>query len=275
MSLPDIDAIVRIMRDVAETEIRPRFRQLESDEIRRKESGGLVTIADTESERRLGEALSALLPGSVVLGEEAAEGDPLAYDCLSGDAPVWIIDPLDGTSNFAAGNPDYVVIVALAISGVVRVGAILAPETDVLITAEEGGGAWSAGQRLLSDGDNSAEEALLSGSLGRRLRQRDELQGAFASMDTVGSCGLEYLRIALGELDFSHYRGLKPWDHAAGDLIVREAGGMVGFIDESRYVPGGVNHRHGLLTARNTRCWHDVATRLLPALEQLPPLQSR
>ena len=275
MSLPDIDSIVSIMRDVAETEILPRFRQLESDEIRRKESGGLVTIADTESEHRLGDALSALLPGSVVLGEEAAEGDPLAYDCLSGAAPVWIIDPLDGTSNFAAGKPDYVVIVALSIGSVVRVGVILAPETGDLVTAEEGGGAWSAGVRLLSDIIESRETSQMKGSLGGRLCQRDELKDAFADMETAGSCGLEYMRISLGELDFSHYRGLKPWDHAAGDLIVREAGGMVGFIDKSRYIPGGKTHRHGLLTARSPACWHDVASKLLPALEQLPPLQSR
>lgn len=276
MSLPNIDSVVAIMRDVAETEIRPRFRQLVEGDIHRKKSGGLVTIADTESERRLGQALSALLPGSVVLGEEAAEGDLLAYECLSGDAPVWIVDPLDGTSNFAAGKPDYVVIVALAINAVVQVGAILAPETDVLVTAVAGGGAWSAGKLLSSDrGDDGAKKALLKGSIGRRLRERDELKGAFASMGTAGSCGLEYVRIALGELDFSHYRGLKPWDHAAGDLIVREAGGMVGFIDESRYIPGGETHRHGLLSARDPHCWHDVATKLLPALEQLPPLQSR
>jgi fructose-1,6-bisphosphatase/inositol monophosphatase family enzyme len=272
MTLPDIASVVAIMRDVAETEIRPRFRQLVEGDIHRKKSGGLVTIADTESERRLGQALSALLPGSVVLGEEAAEGDPRAYDCLSGDAPVWIVDPLDGTSNFAAGKPDYVVIVALAINTVVQIGAILAPETDVLVTAVAGGGAWSAGERLLSDNGDGVDRAGLKGSLGRRLRENDALDGVFASMGTAGSCGLEYVRIALGELDFSHYRGLKPWDHAAGDLIVREAGGMVGFIDQSRYVPGGETHRHGLLTARTPGCWHDVAGTLLPALKKLPPL---
>ncbi len=275
MKLPDIDAVVAIMRDVAETEIRPRFRRLDAPDIRRKENGSLVTIADTESERRLGEALMALFPGSAVLGEEAAEGDPQAYECLAGDAPVWIIDPLDGTSNFAAGKSEYVIIVALSMGGVVRTGAILAPETGILVTAEEGSGAWSGSVRLESESCDHAGRSPLKGSLGRRLRQRDEIKGCFANMETAGSCGLEYMRIALGELDFSHYRGLKPWDHAAGDLIVREAGGKVGFIDDTRYIPGGTSHRHGLLTARSASCWRDVAATLLPALEKLPPLQPR
>lgn len=272
MKLPDIDALAAIMRDVAATEIRPRFRLLSNDQIRRKDSGGLVTIADIESERRLGEALTSLLPGSVVLGEEAAEDNPRAHDCLDGDAPVWIVDPLDGTNNFAAGNPDYVVIIALALGGMVRAGAILAPETGVLVTAEEGAGAWCDDVRL-QPGEVS-EHAALKGSLGRRLRKQDDVQGIFGSTETVGSCGIEYMRIVLGELDFSHYRGLKPWDHAAGDLIVREAGGMVGFIDEARYRPGD-NHRHGLLSARSEACWRDVVSILTPALEKLPPPVAR
>ena len=272
MRLPDIEAIAAIMRDVAATEIRPRFRQLSNDQIRRKDSGGLVTIADTEAESRLAQALTSLLPGSVVLGEEAAEDNPRAYDCLEGDAPVWIVDPVDGTNNFAAGNPDYVVIIALATGGVVRAGAILAPETGVLVTAQEGSGAWCGGHRL-QPGD-AAERTTLKGSLGRRLRQQDEVQGMFTSTETAGSCGIVYMRIVLGELDFSHYRGLKPWDHAAGDLIVREAGGMVGFIDEGRYQPGE-SHRHGLLSARSEACWRDVVSVLTPALEKLPPPVSR
>ena len=272
MKLPDIEAVAAIMRDVAATEIRPRFRQLTDDHIRRKESGGLVTTADIESERRLGQALTGLLPGSVVLGEEAAEDNPRAFDCLEGDAPVWIVDPVDGTNNFAAGNPDYVVIIALATGGVVRAGAILAPETGVLITAEEGAGTWCEGHRLQPG--EAQERATLKGSLGRRLRNQDEVQGVFGSTETVGSCGVEYMRIALGELDFSHYRGLKPWDHAAGDLIVREAGGMVGYIDEARYQPGE-SHRHGLLSARSAACWRDVVSVLTPALEKLRPPVSR
>lgn len=270
MTLPDMDAIVAIMRDVVDSEIRPRFRRLANDEIRRKEKGGLVTTADMASERRLAADLTALLPGSVALGEEAAEGDLRAYDCLSGDAPVWIIDPLDGTSNYAAGNPDYVVIVALATGGLVRAGAILAPETDVLIIAEEGSGAWSAGRKLTAPPAADRPPADMEGSLGRRLRQREEVQGIFASTGTAGSCGLEYMRIALGELDFSHYRGLKPWDHAAGDLIVREAGGKVGFLDEDGYRPGNA-HRHGLLSARSAAVWKTVAGIIAPALERLPP----
>ncbi len=271
MTTPDMGKVVSIMRDVADTEIRPRFRGLQDGEVRRKEAGGLVTIADTESERRLAEALVDLLPGSVVLGEEAAEGNPNAYDCLNGDAPVWIVDPLDGTSNFAAGKPDYVVIVALTTGGMTRAGAILVPETGTCIVAEEGGGAWSGGRRV-SPGDPGTEPSSMKGSLGRRLRERDEVKGVFEDLNTAGCCGIEYLRIATGELHFAHYRGLKPWDHAAGDLIVREAGGRVRHVDGSFYQPGR-NHRHGLLSACDDACWKQVLAILRPSIEHLPPVR--
>lgn len=272
MVAPDMDKVVSLMRDVAEEEIRPRFRCLQEGEIRRKDAGGLVTIADTESERRLGDALTSLLPGSVVLGEEAAEGDPAAYDCLSGDAPVWIVDPLDGTSNFASGKPDYVVIVALAVGGETRAGAILVPETGASIVAEQGEGAWSEGRRVCSDDAELPELSAMRGSLGRRLRERDGIDEIFERVNTAGCCGIEYMRIATGELHFAHYRGLKPWDHAAGDLIVREAGGRVCYIDGSPYRPGE-SHRYGLLSACGDECWHSVLGVLRASIENLPSLK--
>ncbi|MBV8535357.1 MAG: inositol monophosphatase, partial [Alphaproteobacteria bacterium] len=92
--------VALIIRRVAEEQVLTRFRRLADHEIREKAPGNLVTIADTEAELALTSALMALLPGSLVVGEEAVALDPAVLDQLAGDEPVWIIDPVDGTMNF-------------------------------------------------------------------------------------------------------------------------------------------------------------------------------
>src|SRR5258706_1538626 len=109
----DVERVDRIIREVARTEIVPRFRMLRAGDIREKSPGNLVTAADMASEAALTRRLGEILPGAVVLGEEAAAEDEGLFGLLAGDAPVWIIDPVDGTINFAHGRPGFAVIVAL------------------------------------------------------------------------------------------------------------------------------------------------------------------
>jgi len=112
MTVPDLDRVARLIREVAETEILPRFRRLEEHHTWEKRPGSLVTVADEAAEKRLEDGLLRLAPGSVALGEEAAEKDSSIFERLLDDEPVWIIDPVDGTKNFAAGRPEFAVIVA-------------------------------------------------------------------------------------------------------------------------------------------------------------------
>ena len=111
--MPDLEKVAEHIRETAQAEILPRFRLLRREDIREKGPGDFVTLADLEAERQLTQRLDGLLPGSVVLGEEAASQDGGRFALLAGEAPVWVIDPVDGTANFARGQPGFAVIVAL------------------------------------------------------------------------------------------------------------------------------------------------------------------
>lgn len=234
--------VLEIMRDVAETEIMSRFRDLKAADISEKAPGDLVTVADQQSERAFGERLPALIPGSEILGEEGYEADPSTLQALAGDAPVWIVDPVDGTFNFAHGKSPFTVIVALVNHGHTRAGWILDPLTGEAVWAVEGEGAQFANQnqpapvQISRPGKSYAETKLTAGVKLRKRFERaaDELSDVAlpAIVDRYRCVGREYMDIALGKIDHASYGSkLKPWDHAAGCLIVRECGGRADHID--------------------------------------------
>ena len=97
--LVDSARIERLIAEIAAEEVMPRFEKLEAGDVSEKSPGDLVTIADVATERRLTPALLDALPGSRVVGEEAAAADPRILDQLAGDDPVWVVDPIDGTAN--------------------------------------------------------------------------------------------------------------------------------------------------------------------------------
>src|SRR5262245_54483812 len=125
----DLNAVDDVIRAVAAEHILPRFRRLATHEIREKGPGNLVTIADTEAEHALTARFREYLPGSVAVGEEAVATDPLVLDRLSGEAPAWILDPVDGTMNFTRSIPRFAVMVALSVRATVQAGWIHDPVT--------------------------------------------------------------------------------------------------------------------------------------------------
>ena len=255
------------MRAVAQEELLSRFQSLAKDDIWQKSRGGTVTIADMESERRLKSALSDLVSGSVVLAEEDAEENPDAIGCLTEDAPVWIVDPLDGTKNFAAGKESFAMIVAYFFHGAVRAGWILEPATGRMAIAEERAGAWNDEGPLKAAPSAPTEHQ--TGFLGNRIRRNEDIAARFGDLVNLRCRGIEYMALASGALHFAHYRSLKPWDHAAGDLIVREAGGHVaGFDSAARYQPANPDY-NGLLIASDERSWLEIADLLRPAVAAL------
>lgn len=226
-------AVTEIVRSVAEAEILPRFRALAAHQIREKGPGNLVTEADIEAERRLAERLTALLPGSVVVGEEAAAEDARVLDALSGEHPVWVLDPVDGTGNFAHGRPLFAVIVALVQGGRTLQGWIHDPLSDVTFHAAEGKGAWLGDRRLTIGGPLPLGHMV--GSLGWRRHRR--IQDSVRRVIRQGSVAHDYLCLAEGSLHFALYRRLNPWDHAAGVLLHQEAGGYSALLDGQPYRP--------------------------------------
>lgn len=255
----DVDAI---LREVAASEVMPRFRQLESGDIREKNPGDLVTVADVESERRFGELLPQLLPGSRVVGEEAASADPSVMDALASEGPVWIVDPVDGTNNFANGKECFALIVALVAGGETLAGWIHDPVADVTAMAGAGEGAWmDDGTRLEipSDIKISAMTGTAPKRVRRRLAERGPINGhpMPAKLVHYRCAGREYMDMVRGRLHFARFgRWLKPWDHAAGILVHREAGGHAALCKTgAAYGPADGIIEGPLLVAPNADDW--------------------
>ncbi|HEY9374529.1 inositol monophosphatase family protein [Streptomyces sp.] len=225
------DAVEEAVRKAAAAEIMPRFRQLAAHEILEKNGPhDLVTVADRAAEERLTESLTALLPGSVVVGEEAVHADPAVYDAVRGEAPVWIVDPVDGTRQFVRGEPAFCTLVALARGGVVYASWTYAPALDQLAVAVRGQGASLNGQPLRagSPAPGAVLEVAVSHPDYTTPGEKEALLGLNADgvrTRPCGSAGLEYLAIARGELDAVAFSWEYAWDHAAGLLLVAEAGG--------------------------------------------------
>ncbi|MFG2375041.1 inositol monophosphatase family protein [Streptomyces sp. NPDC048504] len=219
------------IRQAAATEIMPRFRQLAAHEVDQKSGPhDLVTDADRNAERYLTKVLGSLLPGSVVVGEEAVHADPETYEAIQGDAPVWIVDPVDGTRQFVRGETGFCTLVALARHGELLASWTYAAARDQMATAVRGGGAFLDGVRLRSGAPDPARDLEVATSHPDYTTdaQKRALLGLWADgvrTRPCGSAGLEYLAIARGELDAVAFSWEAAWDHAAGLLLVEEAGG--------------------------------------------------
>ena len=261
--LPDVDVVTDLIRSVAEQEILPRFRRLEQDESWEKRPGSVVTIADKQSEQRLAAGLAALVPQSLVVGEEAAEDQPEVLAYLSRNDPVWVIDPVDGTANFAAGNPDFAVMVGLVVAGETQAGWIHNPISNTTAVAVIGEGAWMGTERLCVA--QSVPLAEMTGSLGPRLRRNKAFSGQFAGVTYTRCCGIDYLAMVQGNRHFAFYRRLKPWDHVAGQLLHREAGGYNACLDGTSYDPASPASE-GLLLAPDRASWEQIAAGIPAAL---------
>jgi fructose-1,6-bisphosphatase/inositol monophosphatase family enzyme len=259
----DPDDVAALLRAAARDEILPRFRALAAEEIRTKDAYGdptdVVTAADLAMERRICPELSVLLPGSVVVAEEAAFADPDIVRALDGDAPVWLVDPLDGTKNFAAGSEHFGAMVALVVGGRTVMSWIHLPCTGAMYIAESGAGATLDGRRFAAD--PAPVTGPPAGSVYGRISMPHE---EFARLDAraaatgraqpyLGSAAVEYTSMLRGLKDYVVYHRLLPWDHAPGALLVAEAGGRFLHADGDAYAPRHRNHT--LLAARTGAAW--------------------
>lgn len=262
----DCKIVANLIESTARAQVLPRFRALQTGDIREKKPGDLVTIADIETERELTRLLGGLVPDALVLGEESVHEDPSRLDYLAQDVPVWIIDPVDGTANFAKGAPGFAVIVALTRHGAVEAGWIYDPLSDVMVYASKGHGAWSNDKRL-EIAAQIPPDAVKGAAYGRAktgVRAAKALveSGRVSDVRNQGSSGLEYLALALGKTHFSLHSRSLPWDHAAGMLIVSEAGGRARFLDGRAYdtrIPD-----QPLLAAANDATWQTVREVVAP-----------
>ncbi|MFI1253093.1 inositol monophosphatase family protein [Streptomyces netropsis] len=227
----DLTDVEEAVRKAAAAEIMPRFRQLAADEIVEKNGPhDLVTVADRLAERHLTASLTALLPGSVVVGEEAVHADLTLLEALRGEDPVWIVDPVDGTRQFVHGDPAFATLVCLAHHGELLASWTYAPALDLMAIARRGGGAALNGAPLRSGSPEPGKDLRVAVShYDFTTDEEKRVLGKLLTDGVVprpcGSAGLEYLRVAQGALDAVAFSWENAWDHAAGLLLVAEAGG--------------------------------------------------
>ena len=239
ISLADLAEVEKIIRSVNEKAVLPRFRSLAGSDVAMKGPMDPVTVADREAEELLRARLTAFLPGSVVVGEEAVSEDPLVLRALTGPAPVWVVDPIDGTRNFIAGSGRFSTLVALSVDGVLQASWSYAPVLGRIGTALAGAGAWVDGvpARVAPPSGPSGPPTLplttshpvwWPAGYGRGF---DALNAAGLDVRYFDACGIEYLDLAVGKRSAMVLTWEHCWDHAAGLLLVAEAGGHVAALD--------------------------------------------
>jgi fructose-1,6-bisphosphatase/inositol monophosphatase family enzyme len=247
LSNTDILTVGDILGRAAATEIMPRFRKLADIEVRRKSSAfDLVTDADEAAERAIAASLNVSFPGALVIGEEATAKDRTLLEQIAAADLAFIVDPIDGTRNFVAGLPLFGVMTAVTVRGEVVGGVIHDPVCRDTAFALRGEGAWIQGddrpQNDLKVADPvppaKMEAIVATNYLPEPLRSTVNGNLSRLGMSSWLRCAAhEYRMAAAGHCHLLLYNKLMPWDHAAGWLLHREAGGYSAHFDGSAYLP--------------------------------------
>ena len=243
MQSANLNIMIKAARKAARGLVRD-FREVENLQVSSKGPGDFVSRADREAERLIKEDLTTARPTYGWLGEETGE--------TKGEDPTrrWIVDPLDGTTNFLHGLPHWAISIALEHKGEIIAGVIYDPAKDEMFTAEKGQGCFMNGARMRVSARRKMDEALFATgvpfggrpTLPATLQDLARLMPLTAGVRRWGAASLDLAYVAAGRLDGYWERGLQPWDMAAGLLMVREAGGFTGPIREgaSLFDKGGV-----------------------------------
>lgn len=236
---PVLAAVIGVVKSVAADEVMPRFLRVAQQ---RKADGSLFTEADVAAQEALSRRLQQIEPGPFV-GEEMGRAQQVER-WLEGDAGLWVVDPIDGTSNFVNGVPYFAVSVALMRHGRSVLGVVYDPVSDECFYAEEGRGAWLNGEPLpIKERAPKLSRAMASVDLKRIPRRLAEALAAappYSSQRNYGASTLEWCYTAAGRFDVYLHGGQKLWDYAAGSLILSEAGGSMATLDSDDFASG--NH---------------------------------
>ena len=203
--------------------------EIENLQVSLKGPANFVSLADRRAEEMLYEDLAKARPGYGFIGEEGGSrpGDDKTH--------TWIVDPLDGTTNFLHGIPQFAISIGLQREGTIIAGVIYNPANDELYTAERGKGAFLNDQRIRVAGRRKLNECVIACGLPHIGRgdhelsraEMSEIQNRVAGLRRFGAASLDMAFVAAGRLDGYWERNLQPWDMAAGQIVVREAGGIV------------------------------------------------
>jgi fructose-1,6-bisphosphatase/inositol monophosphatase family enzyme len=267
----DIDRLAQILRKAAEAEIMPRFRALGAGDVREKTSAtDLVTDADEAAERVIKAECTTLFPEAAFIGEESVASDPTLLNSLGVTDLAIVVDPIDGTANFAAGIPLFTVMASVVSKGETIAGIIYDPLGRDFLLAAKGSGAFLDREgkraRVRVASSVAVENMVGTGSVNMfPIEERRQIFPNLAEVRTFANyrnAGHEYWAVATGHLHFCFYKRLMPWDHLVGCLIVEEAGGYVRRLDGSLYRTTDLEG--GLLITTDEGSWralHDTLFR--------------
>ena len=232
LSVSTQSALLKVMSDAARKAARGLnrdFGELGELQVSRKAPADFVSAADLKAEQTLFEALEKARPGYSFMGEERGliEGTDKTH--------TWIVDPLDGTTNFLHAIPHFAINIALEREGVVVAAVTYNPVTNELFWAEKGKGCFVNDKRLRVAGRKHLDESVLGtgipflghGQHARFLKELHQISQRVAGVRRFGAASLDLAYVAAGRLDGFWERDLKPWDMAAGVLMITEAGGKV------------------------------------------------
>ncbi len=261
-----IDWLADLLADAAKAEIMPRFRRLGGGDIRQKTSAAdLVTEADVNAERLITARLRERYPQAMVIGEEACSDNPALLQGLGEANLAFVIDPVDGTFNFASGVPLFGVMLAVVVAGETVAGIIHDPVGKDWLIGARGAGSHIRHAHGLVEKVHVAAPAPMSQMTGSVSWQylnepeRSKLarnQTKSLSQFAYRCAAHEYRLLASGHAHFVVYNKLMPWDHLPGALIHQEAGGYLARWDGSAYLPSHVDG--GLLVAPDRQSWSEL-----------------
>jgi fructose-1,6-bisphosphatase/inositol monophosphatase family enzyme len=245
------EQVAEIIVDVTERIIMPRFGRLASGDIEEKKPGDVVTVADREAEAEIGEALAAYTPDALMVGEEGVFTNQRIMDALPEAEHAWVLDPVDGTRNFARGNPDFAVMLAEVVQAKTVRSWIYQPVYRKLYTAELGAGVTCNGEQLHRV---VSERKVPLGATYIPVRGEGELE--IDVRRTWGSAGIDYPNLLAGEVDFLAYRSMFPWDHLPAGLMINELGGKIASEEGVNYQAGVFGRR--VISAMSDFVWKRV-----------------
>ena len=257
----EIDKISQAIKNVAEQEILPRFRNLKEHEVILKAPGDFVTEADLAAEKLLIEKLSELYPTSIISGEEQLVGSPEKLDELVTAPLGFLIDPIDGTNNFIKGDERFAVMVVALQNGIAVASWIYIPFINKMAVAQKGSGAYLNGQKItLHSLPEKLDQIVGAAHINRmqddlRAKVRVNLK-TFIENIPAFCAGFDYVSLAQSKKHFSAYNRTLLWDHLPGTLLYEEAGGYVRGLDGKKYT--SKNDGNGLLCAPNEDLWHKI-----------------
>jgi len=240
--LPKLKTLEDIIRQVAKEEILTRFNRV-GYEI--KDDGSLLTEADLSADQRIRNILAELYPDISFLSEEMDA--PEQEELLNNSEKLWCLDPLDGTSNFAAGVPLFATSLALFVQGKVQIGVTYDPIRNEMFSAVKGQGAWLNGEPLICHSSGFSMNKTIAIIDLKRLKpqlvQRLLKDAPYKSQRNLGSCVLEWAWMAANRGHLYLHGGMKLWDLAAGTLILDEAGGYSCTLEGEEVFRPAINPR--------------------------------